>query len=47
MYYKNNLNKILKEYFKCISANQRNIKVLSPAENINQLILYETNNYKK
>ena len=28
-----------KEYFKCISANQRNIKVLSPAENINGLTI--------
>lgn len=28
-----------KEYFKCISENQRNIKVLSPAENINGLTI--------
>ena len=28
-----------KEYFKCISDNQRNIKILSPAENINGLTI--------
>lgn len=28
-----------KEYFKCISVNQRNVKVLSPAENINGLTI--------
>lgn len=28
-----------KEYFKCISANQRNLKVLSPAENLNGLTI--------
>lgn len=34
-----NISERSEEYFKCISNNQRNLKVLSPAENINGLTI--------
>ena len=34
-----NIDERSEEYFKCISDNQRNLKVLSPAENINGLTI--------
>lgn len=36
---KKNITERSEEYFKCLSKNQRNIKILSPAENINGLTI--------
>lgn len=36
---KKDINERSEEYFRCISKNQRNVKVLSPAENINGLTI--------
>jgi hypothetical protein len=36
---KKNIQERSEEYFRCLSKNQRNIKVLSPAENINGLTI--------